>query len=545
VARRKTVGPTKRLINLRPASLFLLVPIAVSAITFTVVGTGLYQFHLANQSAKRLETNDWETAAQTMEAAQPQYHRKFAYYQIKPGQSLDNVAHFFGVSALELKKLNPGILIPGATIKVPPVERPLRPTPINHLLSHAVVTADGDLLRVANEYYLNRPIFTNIPELMQRLKAYKAISKVGPKTYRLNRAISIEGDIRVNVTNSTVDKLELVSTPEVLASFVFDQSSVLFKGVTVTSIDPSTGKPDVNSPNGRSFLRMKNGRMDVIDSTVSWLGNGLKETLSPKARLSTAQGEGGTYGFSYRISKGKLGVEIATGWVANSTFEHNHFGAYSFGASGIMWKDNLFTHNEIYGLDPHDDSNNALIEGNRFLYNGKHGFIVSKRCNFNVIRNNTSVGNKLHGFMLHEDSAYNVIENNVSYDNVDNFVIYGSNWDTIRNNVSYAPRKTHVRINASAHNNYVTGNQFFGGSRGVYLYDGAATTYVAKNTFPGVSRPLHTKNAKNTFFGNNKIPSFDLKITPGDRVILGKNSISREKVTIPSRARIDSGALAE
>ena len=47
--------------------------------------------------------------------------------------------------------------------------------------------------------------------------------------------------------------------------------------------------------------------------------------------------------------------------------------------------------------------------------------------------------------MLHEDSAYNVIENNVSYDNVDNFVIYGSNWDTIRNNVSYLPRKTHAR----------------------------------------------------------------------------------------------------
>lgn len=545
MARPKEVGPKKRLINLRPASLFLLVPIAVSAITFTVVGTGLYQFHLANQSAKRLETNNWETAAATMEAAQPTYHRKFAYYQIKPGQSLDNVANFFGVSAIELKKMNPGILIPGATIKVPPVERPLRAAPINHMLSHAVVTVDGDLLRVANEYYLNRPVFTNIPELMQRLKAYNAISKIGPKTYRLNRAISIEGDIRLTVTNATVEKLELVSTPDVLASLVFDQSSVLFKGVTVTSIDPTTHRPDENSPDGRSFLRMKNGRMDVIDSKVTWLGNGLKETLSPKARISTAQNEGGTYGFSYRISKGKLGVEIATGWVENSTFEHNHFGAYSFGASGIMWKDNLFTHNEIYGLDPHDDSNNALIVGNRFLYNGKHGFIVSKRCNFNVIRNNTSVGNKLHGFMLHEDSAYNVIENNVSYDNVDNFVIYGSNWDTIRNNVSYAPRKTHVRINASAHNNYVTGNQFFGGSRGVYLYDGASTTYIAKNAFPGVGRPLHTKAAKNTFFGNNKIPSYDFKITPGDRVILGKNSISREKVTIPNRARIDSGALAE
>jgi hypothetical protein len=545
VARRKSVGPANRWINLRPASLFLILPIAISALTFTAVGTGLYEFHLANQTAKRLQTDRWEDAAETMKSAQPDYHRKFAYYEIKPGQSIENVAHFFGVPVAKLKRMNAGLLIPGATIKIPPVERPLTAVPSNHALRHAVVTVDGDLLRITNEYYQNRPIFTTFPELMVRLRAYNAISKIGPKSYRLNRAISVQGDIRLIVTPATVRKIELVSTPDVLASLVFDQSSVLFKGVEITSIDPSTGKPDVNSPNGRSFLRMKNGRMDVIDSKISWLGNGLKETLSPKARVSTAQNEGGTYGFSYRISKGKLGVEVSTGWVENSTFEHNHFGAYSFGASGIMWKDNLFTHNEVYGLDPHDDSNNALVVGNRFLYNGKHGFIVSKRCNFNVIRNNTSVGNKLHGFMLHEDSAYNVIEDNVSYDNVDNFVIYGSNWNTIRHNVSYLPRKTHVRVNAVAHNTYIVDNKFYGGPRGVYLYDGAATTYIADNRFPGVGRPLHTKGAKNTFFGDNRTPSYDFKITPGDTVIFGKNSVDREKFSVPSRAEIDSGDLAE
>ena len=545
MARPTSSGPKKRWINLRPASLFLLVPIAISALTFTVVGSGLYEFHLANQTAKRLQTNNWERAADAMQAAQPKYARKFAYYQIKPGQTIADVASYFGVSARGLIKLNPGVLIPGSTIKVPPVERPMRPVRSNHALQHAVVTIDGDLLRVTNEHFLNAPIRTTIPELMVRLKAYDAIEHVGPKTYRLKRAISVQGDIRLDVTPTTVRKLELTSTPDVLASLVFDQSSVLFKGVEVTSIDPSTNKPDVNSPNGRAFLRMKNGRMDVIDSKVTWLGNGLKETLSPKARVSTAQNEGGTYGFSYRISKGKLGIEIATGWVENSIFEYNHFGAYSFGASGIMWKDNVFAKNEVYGLDPHDDSNNALVVGNRFLHNGKHGFIVSKRCNFNVIRNNTSVGNKLHGFMLHEDSAYNVIQNNVSYDNVDNYVIYGSNWNTIRNNVSYAPRKTHVRVNANSHNTYITGNAFYGGPRGIYLYDGAATTYIRDNKFPGVGRPLHTKSAKNTFFGDNRIPSYDFKITPGDSVILGKNTVDREKFSVPTRTKIESGELAE
>ena len=84
-----------------------------------------------------------------------------------------------------------------------------------------------------------------------------------------------------------------------------------------------------------------------------------------------------------------------------------------------------------------------------------------------------------------------------------------------------------------------------GGSRGIYLYDGAATTYIRDNKFPGVGRPLHTKSAKNTFFGDNKVPSYDFKITPGDTVIFGKNSVDREKFSIPSRARIESGELAE
>ena len=353
----------------------------------------------------------------------------------------------------------------------------------------------------------------------------------------------IEGDIRLDVTaDSGVKRLELRSNPNDIAALTFDESAVLFNGVTVTSINSRTGQPDSNWEDGRAFVRMKNGRMDAIDSTFTWLGNGLPATQTRKALANNeVLSEGATYGFSHpRVAERSGQLQQHDGWVEGSTFEHNHFGAYSFGASGIMWKDNIFPKNEVYGLDPHDDSNNAMIVGNLFDSNGKHGFIVSKRCNYNVIHDNVSVNNKLHGFMLHQDSAYNLIEDNVSYGNTDNFVIYGSNWNTVKDNVSYSPRSSHIRINDFAYNNYIEDNDMYGGSRGIYLYGSAGSTYVADNLFDDVRRPIHTKGATYTFFGDNTAPSFNYDIAPGDKFIFGQNDIDRgtDKVPVAGRRRI-------
>lgn len=530
--------------NIRPMTILLVVPIILFGLTVTVLTTGVRAYILASHGNERLRTDGWQEAAEIMRGVQPDYARKWAYYAIKPGQTVEEVADFFGVDVKQIRQDNPGRLIAGVTVKIRPTAKQLQPVRPNGRIDRAIIVEDGDLLRVQNEYGLDRPITTDIDGLMDLLRGYKAIERTGPGTYRLNRAISIEGDIRVDLTSPDLSKLELTSTPDVLASLVFDQSSVLIKGISITSVDPSTGKPDLDSPDGRAFVRMKNGRMDVIDSKLSYLGNGLKETLSAKAKVSTAQQEGGTYGFSYRISKGKLGTEISTGWVEGSTFEHNHFGAYSFGASGIMWKDNIFRKNEVYGLDPHDDSNNAMIVGNLFDSNGKHGFIVSKRCNYNVIHDNVSVNNKLHGFTLHQDSAYNLIEDNVSYGNTDNFVIYGSNWNTVKDNVSYSPRSSHIRINSNTSNTFVTGNTMTGGDRGVYLYADVDSTFVADNVFQGFSETIQTAGASNTFFGSNVEEAVNYDIQSGDTVIYGVNKIRSSRVEIPTRRAVTAAAKA-
>jgi len=528
--------------NLRPATLLLLIPVLISFVTFAVVGTGLYDYQLARQAAKRLETHDWQAAQQMMQDAQPSFRRKHGYYLIKPNQTLTEAALFLGVSVDSLEKDNQGSLIPGSTIKVRPIERPLKPLEESRGIASTVVEEVGSVLFVKQSYGQNLPIRTTLPELAERTAAFDAFDDRGDGTWRLNRTISIEGDIRLDITSDTVKRLELRSDPDDIAALTFDESAVLFKGVTVTTINSRTGQPDQNWKDGRAFIRMKNGRMDAIDSTFTWMGNGLPATQTKQAlENNEVLSEGATYGFSYRVSPRDLGTQYTTGWVENSTFENNHFGGYTFGASGMLWKDNLFAHNDVYGLDPHDDSNNALVIGNRFLDNHKHGFIVSKRCLYNEIRNNVSVGNDLHGFMLHQDSAYNLIENNVSYDNYDNFAIFHSNWNIIRNNKSFVPKSSHVRINDFSYNNYVEDNDMYGGSRGVYLYGSTGSTYVADNLFNDVRRPIHTKGATYTFFGNNTAPSFNFDIAPGDKFIFGQNDIDRGADNIPSRANVESG----
>ena len=66
----------------------------------------------------------------------------------------------------------------------------------------------------------------------------------------------------------------------------------------------------------------------------------------------------------------------------------------------MHWSGNTFSDNEEYGFDPHDFSNDFVVEGNTAHHNGKHGFIFSRGCLRNVLRGNTAYANVGHGFMI-------------------------------------------------------------------------------------------------------------------------------------------------
>jgi hypothetical protein len=508
----------------------LLIPLIVGGFSLYYVFGGTVAAQLGFTANNRLLTSNWQEAQNELASTQPTYEQKYSEYKIQPGQSIEWAAEHFSVNLDTLRQMNPGSVVPGTTIKVPAVQAPLAPLPATgHNLANIVIKQEEGVLYVSNDFR-NPKVTMTIPELMQVLQAYNAIEqRAGTKDFVLNTPLFLQDNIRLDITADTVHTLYLKSGPNFdITTLTFKDAEALISGVTITSLDPTNGgKPDLKYQDGRSFVRAySNTRMDVVSSHILDLGMALEQMDDPVGKNMSFIPLGGIYGISWRIPTHTYGENIATGWVENSTMDHNYIGAYTFGASGMMWRGNVFDNNTLYGLDPHDDSNNAMVENNLFAHNGKHGFIVSKRCNFNIIRNNVSIDNHLHGYMLHQDSNYNVIENNVSIGNVDNFVIFNSHYNTIRGNKSYNPTGSHVRINSDAKQTFVQNNMFYGGPKGVYVYDHASGVLIENNTFDRVTHLLFTENATRILFANNTSEKVGYHLGNNDHTVFGPNTIS-------------------
>ena len=206
--------------------------------------------------------------------------------------------------------------------------------------------------------------------------------------------------------------------------------------VRVSSWDEATGAPDADKQDGRSFVLMVGGRMDVDRARVEHLGFGT----------------GTSSGMAWRGAPPTLGVEgpKAEGDVTRSVFADNWFGAYTFEAQGMRWAENTFVDNDAYGFDPHDLSNDFVVERNVAHGNGRHGFIFSRGCDRNVMRDNVAYDNRGHGFMIDDgrtqDAPFadanvlpsndNLIEGNHAYDNDGSGIeIEGGTGNVVRDNL--------------------------------------------------------------------------------------------------------------
>ncbi|MDB5186898.1 MAG: hypothetical protein JWM07_370, partial [Candidatus Saccharibacteria bacterium] len=110
--------------NSRPSVIILLIPLLVGAFTIYFIATGLYSRNLADLGSKRIVTENWQAAEASLLKTQPEYKRGFAYYKVKPGQTVESLATHFSIDAAMLQSMNPGMIIPGTTIKIPPAEHP-------------------------------------------------------------------------------------------------------------------------------------------------------------------------------------------------------------------------------------------------------------------------------------------------------------------------------------------------------------------------------------------------------------------------------------
>lgn len=308
-----------------------------------------------------------------------------------------------------------------------------------------------------------------------------------------------------------VDELRLKSNnTSVSNAYIFikaDWGTIDIDQTKITSWNEAAGQPDTEYGGyKRAFIqvrsRLTNGvpqesTMNIRNSDISYLGYNGSEA----------------YGLSWKVVGLSSGSPLfdqvdVFGDVTGNHIYNNYFGAYTYGAHGMEWRNNEFDHNVAYGLDPHDNSDFLVIEDNIFHHNGSHGLICSYYCDHLVIRGNQSHDNTGNGIMLHRATNDSVVENNQSFDNGDaGLAIYDSHHNTVRNNV-FHHNKYGIRFSVGSSDNLIENNELHDNwSYGAYFYKGSDAA------LSGDGRP------KNNHLLNNLIQasgSMGMKIGQGD-----------------------------
>ena len=217
----------------------------------------------------------------------------------------------------------------------------------------------------------------------------------------IRASIEVPPGSRLTVSGATSPDVRLLSSPTAFAVIIARGGTLDIHGdeqtpVRISSWDPDAADVDTEPADGRSFLLTFGGRMDIAHADIGHLGFGT----------------GTSSGVAWRGTDHAPGVSgtKAVGDVTDAVLHHNWFGAYTFEAQGMRFLDSTFRDNAAYGFDPHDLSNDFLVERNVAHGNGRHGFFFSRGCDGNVLRDNVAYDNRGHGFMIDdgrsEDSDY-------------------------------------------------------------------------------------------------------------------------------------------
>src|SRR5690606_37189980 len=166
------------------------------------------------------------------------------------------------------------------------------------------------------------------------------LTETNPKQWHAKASIYLYHGVTLILDKKEVTWLRLESNKNGFTMLRSLSGDILVNGVKITSWDSEQNDYDKKIEDGRSFIMVKDtGRMDFFDAEVSYLGYPTKPelTVSP-------------YGVSWKMSSYKLKKSLLTGEVVKSKFHHNYFGTYTYGVTGMLWRNNEFHSNIRYGL---------------------------------------------------------------------------------------------------------------------------------------------------------------------------------------------------
>ncbi len=330
----------------------------------------------------------------------------FERYQIVSGDSLVGIAQQHTVAVERLvafnapwlpsrQQLTPGIFlaIPRGSV-VPPLTPQathfdrIGPLHISYDPNKNVITVGGRGQRVTL-----KTLARAVPQ---------SVREVAPGEWYVTANIHVRVGVQLAVVAPEVRWLKLMSTPEAFVTIRATNGQLLFDGVKVTSWDGEQQTVDEQLQDGRSFIAVTGlARLDIQQAELAYLG------YSPPPSAA-----GVPYGVSWKLPDEATEQYLVTGQVRQSAFHHNYYGAYAFGARGMVWEDNRFVDNKAAGLEFAGWSETARVERNEVAANGQYGIRLSGGSERIVARGNRVYEHQKHGISITEGAIRTAVINN-------------------------------------------------------------------------------------------------------------------------------------
>ena len=188
------------------------------------------------------------------------------------------------------------------------------------------------------------------------------------------------------------------------------------------------------------------------------------------------------YGLTFAADRPEDGLPPPTGTITGSEIRGLYYGFYSDAARGVRILDNRFRDNIRYGIDPHDDSRDLLIAGNRVEgTRERHGIILSRRVRDSVVIGNRVSGNGGSGIMLDRRSDRVLVADNILGNNGgDGISVYESDGARLLRNIVRDNARTGIRVRNSR-GVVIAGNRIVANrDAGIRLYTGPAPRTAAE-----------------------------------------------------------------
>ncbi len=399
----------------------------------------------------------------------------------------------------------------------------------------------------SNRIYVSGPGSATLSDIAAVLD-HAPLTQVAPGVWHLGANILLQDGAHLLLHGTSiggdVDELRLRSNNSSDANSIVwisaDWGTIDIQSTRITSWDEAVGGPDTETDTyGRAFIRARSSlaadgqtplesRMDVINSDVGYLGYYAAEA----------------YGLSWKVNGAQPNLYDLVnvyGNIQGSRIHDNYFGIYTFGAYGMQILNNEVDHNIRYGIDPHDDSDYLLIEGNRAHHNGDHGIIASQRCDHVVIRNNTSEYNGGCGIMLHRSSDDGTVTGNLCQGNADcGIALFDVRNTLVQGNRCLDNGRSGIRLSVGSADNEVDSNEFANNQQyGIYLFQGSDIPHPGddgrpkRNWFTGnsvtgnIQSGINLTNGDDNRFSRNEFANNGptLRFSQGPRTILDGNTI--------------------